>query len=352
MKPTDEWPARYTEKQNPPYDVAAMGELLVDFTENGRSDRDNPYFEANPGGGPPNLLAMLAKLGKKTVFIGKVGDDICGTMLRRAVIRAGISDEGLVVDGTANTTLAFVSNAPDGERSFSFFRNPGADTMLCADEIDARLVSNCRIFHFGSLSLTDEPVKSAARYAVALARHSGALISFDPNLRPSLWRSPDDARAQIRYGLGQCDVLKIADDELRFLYGSDDISDGISRLRAEYGNIRMLFVTKGKYGAECYYKDIHAESPAFTEVRTVDTTGAGDTFCGVCLSYLLDHDPAQIGEKEIYEMLRFANAAASLVTAKKGALRSMPDREEIGALLRTGTEAGGKFLKPVHIIEK
>ena len=205
------------------YDVTALGELLVDFTENGVSEQGNPLIEANPGGAPCNVLAMLQKLGKKTAFVGKVGKDSLGEMLRLAVAEQGIDTSGLMVDEEVPTTLAFVHTAPDGDRSFSFYRNPGADMMLRESEVDSRLLQNTRIFHFGSLSMTHGEVERATKRAVREAREAGALISFDPNLRPPLWKDLKTAREKIAYGIEACHILKISDDEIEFFTGTSDI---------------------------------------------------------------------------------------------------------------------------------
>lgn len=315
------------------YDVVALGELLIDFTGSGLSEQGNPTFEANPGGAPCNVLAMLAKLDKKTAFIGKVGEDMFGQQLRNTIEQAGIDSAGLVVDPAVNTTLAFVQIAPDGDRDFSFFRKPGADTMLRAQEMNAALLENCKIFHFGTLSLTHQPAKSATREAVATAKRAGALISFDPNLRPPLWVDLADAKREMEWGCAQCDILKIADEELLFLTDCDDLAQGAQTLRRTYPNIRLLFVTKGKHGAEAFLHELHAAYPSYLEVKTIDTTGAGDTFCGSCLAYLLEHALETLTEANLLEMLRYANAAASLVTTKKGAIRSMPAHQEVLALM-------------------
>ena len=204
---------------NKAFDVTALGELLIDFTENGSSAQGNPILEANPGGAPCNVLAMLEKLGKKTAFIGKVGNDMFGTQLKNAVEEVGIDTRNLVIDNEVHTTLAFVHTYPDGDRDFSFYRNPGADMMLTKDEIQEDLIRDSRIFHFGTLSSTHEGVREATRYAIDVAKEAGCIISFDPNLRPPLWKSLDDAKAEIEYGLGKCDILKISDNEVEFLFG-------------------------------------------------------------------------------------------------------------------------------------
>ncbi|MDR1603913.1 MAG: PfkB family carbohydrate kinase [Gracilibacteraceae bacterium] len=315
------------------YDVAALGELLIDFTRNGLSGQGNPLFEANPGGAPCNMLAMLQKLGKKTAFIGKVGQDLFGSFLREAIVEAGIDDSGLVADAQSSTTLAFVQTGPDGERDFSFFRNGSADTLLRPEEVAKSIAADCRIFHFGTLSLTHEPAASATKYAVKMAKESGAMISFDPNLRPSLWNDLEYAKAAASWGLGQCDILKTAEEELAFLYGNTPVKDSAARLQLDFPNIRIMFVTKGKGGSECFFGDVHAAAPAFLAVKTIDTTGAGDTFFGCCLADILELGLKDFDEESLTEILLFANAAASLVTTRKGALRAMPNYAEVLALI-------------------
>lgn len=311
------------------YDVVALGELLIDFTSGGLSENQVPVFEANPGGAPCNVLAMLSKLGKRTSFIGKVGDDIFGRQLHDTIVALRIDASGLITDERVNTTLAFVKNAPDGDREFSFFRKPGADTMLCSDELNRAILNNARIFHFGSLSLSDEPSRNATCHAVQLAKNSGALISFDPNLRAPLWGSLDEAHRQISWGCEVCDILKVAEDELAFLTGCSNLDEGAAKLRARHPQIQILFVTKGSDGAECFYKGLHVAQPAYLSQKSIDTTGAGDTFLGCCLAFLLDNGLEKLSEPQIGQMLSYANAAAAFVTTKKGAIRSMPKHVEI-----------------------
>lgn len=310
------------------YDVTALGELLIDFTENGKSSQGNPLFEANPGGAPCNVLAMLAKLGHKTAFIGKVGNDFFGEQLRTAIKEAGIDDTGLCTDEKIHTTLAMVHTYPDGDRDFSFYRNPGADMMLKKEEISSDLIANSRIFHFGTLSSTHEGVREATRYAIDLAKKAGCIISFDPNLRPPLWKSLDDAKREIEYGLTKCDVLKISDNEVEFLFGTTDYDKGAALIREKY-NIPLVCITLGKEGSRVYYKDLRVEVAPFLQENTIETTGAGDTFCASMLNYVLDHGLTDLTEENLTEMLTFANGAASLITTKKGALRVMPSREEV-----------------------
>ena len=315
------------------YDVVALGELLIDFTENGVSAQGNPIFEANPGGAPCNVLAMLQKLGRRTAFIGKVGDDAFGRTLRQTGLDAGIDMTGLAADERVHTTLAFVQTAPDGDRDFSFYRDPGADMMLAPAEVPDGLIEDAKIFHFGTLSLTDEPVRSATVKAVALARKAGAVISFDPNLRPPLWRDMYVAKAMISWGLAQAEVVKIADNELEFMTGLTDFDAGAAMLLAEHPNIRLLNVTAGADGSYAYAGGHRAFVPAYRLGGTIETTGAGDTFCACVLNYVLEHGLDGLTPDDLGQMLRFANAAAYLVTTKKGAIRSMPEREQIMALL-------------------
>ena len=315
------------------YDVAALGELLIDFTQNGVSAQGNPLFEANPGGAPANVLAMLCKLGRRCAFLGKVGADGFGDQLTETLREAGISLDGLRRDAEVRTTLAIVHTLPGGDRDFSFYRKPGADMMLRPDELDRSILSACRIFHFGSLSLTDEPCRAATREALAIARERGAYISFDPNLRPPLWPDPDAAREQIEWGLRQCDILKIADNELEFMTGETDLARGAGLLRQRFPNIRLMNVTLGAQGSRAYCGGAYAEVPGCALGGVIETTGAGDTFCACVLHYVLDHGLDGLTDTQLRDMLRFANAAAFLVTTKRGAIRSMPEPREVEAIL-------------------
>lgn len=313
-------------------DVTALGELLIDFTENGTSAQGNPILEVNPGGAPCNVLAMLQKLGKQTAFIGKVGDDMFGRQLTEAVSSVGVDTRALLVDTEVHTTLAFVHTYPDGDRDFSFYRNPGADMMLTKDDVDEDLIRSSRIFHFGTLSSTHEGVREATRYAIEVAREAGDLISFDPNLRPPLWSSLDDAKREIEYGLGKCDILKISDNEVEFLFGTTDYDLGAKLLKEKY-NIPLILITLGPNGSRAYYKDMRVEVAPFLQEKTIETTGAGDTFCASSLNYILEHGLDNLTEENLTELLTFANAAASLITTKKGALKVMPEKEEVLAFI-------------------
>lgn len=316
------------------FDVTALGELLIDFTDNGKSEQGNTLFEANPGGAPCNVLAMLNKCGHPTAFIGKVGKDIFGLKLKATLEEVGIDTSNLIVDENARTTLAFVQTFEDGDRDFSFFRNPGADMLLTAEEVDEDLIKESRIFHFGTLSMTHEGVREATKRAIAVAKASGAIVSFDPNLRPPLWNSLEDARVQVAYGLGQCDVLKISDNEIQWFTGEDDYDAGIARLKKDY-DIPLILLSMGRDGSRAYYKDRKVEVAPFLQESTIETTGAGDTFGGSCLHYLLTYGLNNLDEGKLTEMLTFANAAASIVTTRKGALRVMPGREEVERFIQT-----------------
>lgn len=315
------------------YDVVALGELLIDFTDNGISGQGNTIFEANPGGAPCNVLAMLQKLGDKTAFIGKVGKDIFGVKLKEVLKEAGIDISGLVIDKKARTTLAFVQTLKGGDRDFSFYRNPGADMMLEEGDLNNSLIKNCKIFHFGTLSMTHKGVRKATKKAIKKAKESGALISFDPNLRPPLWESLDDAKKQVAYGLGQCDILKISDNEIQWFTGEKDFDQGIKKLQDEY-HIKLIVLSMGKDGSRAYYKDFMVEKPAFVQKNTIETTGAGDTFGGCCLHFILKYGLDHMDQEKLEKMLIFANAAASLITTKKGALRVMPTKDEVKEFIK------------------
>lgn len=315
------------------YDVTALGELLIDFTENGTSGQGNPIYEANPGGAPCNVLAMLAKLERKTAFIGKVGQDIFGNRLKEIVAEAGIDVSNLVTDKDVRTTLAFVETFPDGDRDFSFYRNPGADMMLREEEVNEDILRDTKIFHFGTLSMTHEEVRRATKKAIETAKAAGAVLSFDPNLREPLWNSLEEAKEQTAYGLSKCDFLKISDNEIRWFTGEEDFDAGIRRLREQY-NIPLIVLSMGKDGSRAYYKDLRVEAAPFLQEHTIETTGAGDTFGACCLHYVLQCGLDGFDEDSLREMLVFANAAASIITTRKGALRVMPTMNEVQELIK------------------
>ena len=315
------------------YDAVALGELLIDFTENGISSQGNPVYEANPGGAPCNVLAMLRKLGKNCAFIGKVGDDMFGHQLKAVAEEAGIDMCALLLDREVHTTLAFVKTFANGDRDFSFYRNPGADMMLTESELPLEMIRNTRIFHFGTLSMTHEEVRKATKKAVLTAKEAGAVISFDPNIRPPLWKDLADAREQMEWGLSQCDVLKISDNEIEFLTGTDYFDRGAAFIREKWPGIRLINVTAGPDGSYAYLPGIREFVPGFLLGGTIETTGAGDTFCASVLNFILEHGLDGLTRDDLKQMLLFANAAAYLVTTKKGAIRSMPERAQVEEIL-------------------
>ena len=311
-------------------DVIALGELLIDFTENGFSANGNPLLEANPGGAPCNVLAMLQNLGKKTAFIGKVGKDAFGDYLKDTVCQAGIDVTNLIQDATVPTTLAFVHTAADGDRSFSFYRDPGADMMLSESEIDYSQIADAKIFHFGTLSMTHEGVRSATKRAVSYAREHGLLLSFDPNYRPLLWKDEETAKEMMRYGCEICDILKISDDEITFITGVDTVEAAIPVFREMY-QPKLMCVTCGKNGSIAIYKDMRVACDAVLRPDTIETTGAGDTFMACVLNYVLEHGIENLTEDDLRRMQQFAAMAASIITTRKGALKVMPTKNEIRA---------------------
>ena len=317
---------------NKKFDVTALGELLIDFTENGISGQGNPMLEANPGGAPCNVLAMLQKLGKKTSFIGKVGNDQFGRMLKETIEMVGIDSGNLIMDEEVHTTLAFVHTFEDGDRDFSFYRNPGADMMLTVDDVQKDRIEASKIFHFGTLSSTHEGCKEATRAAIKCAKEAGVLISFDPNLREPLWNELEDAKREIAYGLGQADIVKISDNEVVFMTGEEDYEKAAQILLETY-KIPLMFVTLGRDGSRAYYKGLRVEVPGFIQENTIETTGAGDTFTGCVLSKILENGGIEdLTEAQLEDMLVFANAGASLITTRRGALKVMPEMDEILAL--------------------
>lgn len=319
------------------YDVVALGELLIDFTENGMSEQGNYMFEANPGGAPCNVLSMLSNLGRETAFIGKVGDDFLGHYLKKVIKEVGIHADALFFDKEIPTTLAFVHTDADGDRDFSFYRNPGADVMLRENEIPEETIADSRVFHFGSLSLTHPEVRKATKRALQIAKENGCLISFDPNLREPLWNSMEEAKEQIAFGISQCDVLKISDNEIQWFTGEEDFDTGIHMLQEQY-SVKFITLSRGKEGSSAYWGKHKVDVASFQKKNTIETTGAGDTFCACILHGILSLescDLSELPEKTVVDMLTFANAAAKLITTKKGALRVMPRREEIEELIKS-----------------
>lgn len=307
------------------FDVVALGEMLIDFASCGADAAGYPTMAANPGGAPCNFLAALTKYGMKTAFLGKVGDDTFGRLLIDTAKGAGIETRGIIVDPNVFTTLAFVSFDEQGDRSFSFARKPGADTQLRFEELDLGLIDECRVFHFGTLSLTDEPVRTTTQKAVAYAKEHGKLITFDPNLRAPLWRNEAEAQEQILWGLDQTDVVKISDEEVDFLWGCTP-EEGADRLLKDYG-ISLVMVTLGARG--CYIKNKNASyAAASPRVQPVDTTGAGDIFGGSAVARLLELQkaPDKLVEEDLKYIACYAAVAASLSTEKRGGIPSVPEK--------------------------
>lgn len=314
------------------YDVVALGELLIDFTENGISTQGNPVFEANPGGAPCNVLSMLARLGHRVSFIGKVGNDMFGAQLEKAITEVGIDTSGLLKDNEVHTTLAFVHTLEGGDRDFSFYRKPGADMMLSVEDLKEEMLKDCRIFHFGTLSMTAEGCREATKRAIEIAREAGAIISFDPNLREPLWDCLENAKEQTAYGISQCDVLKISDNEIQWFTGEEDYEAGVRFLQERY-DVKLILVSLGREGSMAYSGNNKAVVPAVLREDTIETTGAGDCFGACMLHQVLQKGLRTYEKTELEQMLTFANTAASIVTTRKGALRVMPTLEEINKRL-------------------
>lgn len=310
-------------------DVTALGELLIDFTMVSADGEGYPTMAAHPGGAPANFLAALAKYGKRTALLGKVGTDAFGRLLRGTLEGAGIETRGIVASDDVFTTLAFVTLDASGDREFSFSRKPGADTCIRFEEIDLSLIDEARAFHFGTLSLTDEPARSATQQAVAYAKAHGKLITYDPNLRKPLWKDLEAAKEQMLWGLRQADVVKISDEEVAFLFGLDPQA-GAKQILAEFG-VKLVFVTCGADG--CFFMNAQASGqvPGLSSIRVVDTTGAGDIFGGSAVCRLLETGkaPEALCEAELREIVSFACTAAGLSTTKHGGIQSVPEKDDV-----------------------
>lgn len=315
------------------FDVTALGELLVDFTYHGKSENDMRLFEQNPGGAPANVVCALANLGLKTSFIGKVGKDMHGDFLRLALEERGVNTSGLISAEDVFTTLAFVELSETGERKFSFARKPGADICLSSSEVRHELLNNCKVFHFGSLSLTDEPARSATVDAIHAARKAGVIISYDPNYRAPLWESEDEAVRRMCSVLGLVDIMKISDEETMLITGKAS-PEAAAEFLFDAG-ISCVVVTLGKNGAYATVKGSAVQVPV-PDVQVVDTTGAGDAFWGGFLYKLAQSGlrPDQLRETEVKEFTVFANAVASLCVQKRGGIPAMPFMNEVTDFLR------------------
>ncbi len=316
------------------YDIVALGESLIDFIPAGKNELGIPLFSSNPGGAPANVLAMFSKLGGKSAFVGKVGQDGFGRFLIRHMAEAGIDVSGVQEDPRVPTTLAIVHLDEHGDRSFRFYRDPGADVMLRAEEVPSRLTGGCRIFHFGGVSLTAEPCRTATLASAQAAKKAGALISCDPNYRPLLWNDEARAAREMKAAVPLADLLKVSEEEMTLLTGEKELKSGAEKL-AEMGP-KAVFITLGAGGAYCFTRRYSALLPTY-DVKTVDTTGAGDAFLGALLWRLRSVSPeglSAVTGEEWESAIRFANAAGSLTTTAKGAIPAMPDCEAIELCLR------------------
>ena len=312
-------------------DVVALGELLIDFATQSTDAAGYPTMAAHPGGAPANFLAALTKFGAKTALLGKVGTDTFGKLLVATLEKAGIETKGLVTTDDVFTTLAFVTFDAHGDREFAFSRKPGADTCLTFEELDLSLFDEARVFHFGSLSLTDEPARCATYQAVAYAKSKGKLITYDPNLRKPLWKDLEEAKKQLLWGLGQADVVKISDEEVAFLFGLG-VEDGAKHILETYG-VKLVFVTCGANG--CFFQNAIAQGrvPSLQGIQVIDTTGAGDIFGGSAVWKLLQTGkaPETLNEAELRDVVRFACTSAGLSTTRSGGISSVPEYAEVMA---------------------
>ena len=315
------------------YDVVALGELLIDFAPKSQNEAGYPVLSANPGGAPGNFLAALNRYGCSTAMIGKVGDDMFGRLLISTLSQAGIETKAVVKDPDQFTTLAFVALDASGNRDFSFARKPGADTCLRPEEVDEALIASARVFHFGTLSLTDEPAASATRKAIDLAKRHGLLVSLDPNLRKPLWKSEADAKAALEWSLKQADIVKISDEEIDFLWGLTP-QQGAQKLLNESG-VSLVYATLGPKGCHAATKAVQVTVSSPSGIQVVDTTGAGDIFGGSAMSRFLQcgKAPADLTAEELTRIVSFACTAASLSTQKHGGITSVPALSEVEARL-------------------
>lgn len=315
------------------YDVVALGELLIDFTPSGKTERGNHLFELNPGGAPANVLVALSKLGKKGAFIGMVGRDQFGSFLNEVLVENGIDVRGLKFSATARTTLAFVHLDQDGDRSFSFYRNPGADMMLKPEDVDYDLITQAKIFHFGAVSMSKGPAREATLAAAKFAKEKGLLVSYDPNYRPPLWENSAEAKTVIKSGLQYTDILKVSQEELMLITSTNNLEEGTAALYDQ--GIQVILVTLGPEG--CFYRYPGGTGKMATyPVQAIDTTGAGDAFLGGVLywfSELTLQEICALPQSEFRKVINFANGMGALSTTKRGGIPSLPSLEEINFFL-------------------
>lgn len=312
------------------FDILTIGEMLIDLTQTGVSDQGIPVYTAFPGGAPANVAVAAAKLGASTAFIGKVGDDAFGKLLVDTVKNNGVNADGMIVTDTANTTLAVVSLQQSGERDFAFYRKGFADTQLSESEIADDTLKNTHILHFGSVSMTEDPSRTATFNSALRAKNMGATITYDPNYRASLWDSLDDALVQMKMPLSIVDILKISDEELPLIADTDDPEEGTKLLSERYG-IPLILLTLGAKGAYYRFGDCTGLCEG-VKVKVADTNGAGDTFFGAFLSGMArlgKYKPSELSEDEIRELVIFANNAASITTSRSGAIPAMPTLDEV-----------------------
>ncbi|XP_052207406.1 probable fructokinase-4 [Diospyros lotus] len=314
--------------------IVSFGEMLIDFvpTKSGVSLAEAPGFLKAPGGAPANVAIAVSRLGGRSAFVGKLGDDEFGHMLAGILKQNGVCVDGILFDSCARTALAFVTLKADGDREFMFYRNPSADMLLTPEELNLDLIRSAKVFHYGSISLIVEPCRSAHLKAIEEAKQAGVLLSYDPNLRIPLWPSPEEARKQILSIWDKAEIIKVSDNEFEFLTGSNKIDDEIA-MSLWHHNLKLLLVTLGGEGCKYYTKNFHGAVDAF-HVNTIDTTGAGDAFIGSFLSKLVD-DPSILDEEsKLREVLRFANACGAITTTKKGAIPALPTEPEVVSLLK------------------
>lgn len=313
------------------FDILTVGEILIDLTQSGVSENGIPIYIANPGGAPANVAVAASRLGASSSFIGKVGNDAYGEFLHKTLKTNNVNTDGVIVDNSANTTLAVVSVNERGERDFAFYRKNSADTMLSENEITDQQLGNTHILHFGSVSLTDEPSRTATLSAVRRAKAFGATITYDPNYRASLWNSEAEAVEQMKKPLSFVDVLKVSDEEIPLICGTDNIEEATRQLCEQY-DIALILVTLGAKGAYYRFEDCDGIVPG-VKVTVADTNGAGDTFFGAFLSrmaHIKKYNPSELSKEDIKQALTFANLAAAITTSRSGAIPAMPSLDEVG----------------------
>ncbi len=310
------------------YDIVALGELLIDFTPRGMSESGFLLYEQNPGGAPANVLVACSRLGEKCAFIGMVGNDQFGIYLKEILEENNISAKSLLLSDKAGTTLAFVHLNEKGDRSFTFYRNPGADTLISPENVNLSLIDQCKLFHFGSVSMTHEPSRAATMKAASYAESKGKIVSYDPNYRPALWSSRQEAIKQMKSGVQYADIIKVSEEELSLISDCAEIEQGAAYLLNK--GVLLVSVTLGAKG--CYYahKNANGYLPTYN-TKVIDTTGSGDSFMGALLHCVLNEANGLDGlsRTELERILDFANAAGALCATKRGAIPAIPTKEEI-----------------------